>query len=112
MAIVTSTDASPAGRHARRTLDRATVTAFTEIAAAMALWFWSVSRVDPGEMTDIGLMSVLPLTAFVALAALALSFGLALLRVPGTGARLLTAYPVALTVMALAAPVAREVSDR
>ncbi len=104
MASVTSTDAEPAGRHARGTPDRATVTAFAEIAAVMALWFWSLSRVDPGEMTDLGLVSVLPVTAFVALAALALSFGLALLRVPGTGARLLTAYPLALTLMLYLTP--------
>ena len=42
--------------------------------AATALWLWSLSSVNIGRMSDLGLVSVLPPTTFVALAMLMVSF--------------------------------------
>jgi len=46
------------------------------ISAAAALWAISLPGVDPKNMTDLGLVSVLPATYFAALAVLTISFGL------------------------------------
>lgn len=48
--------------------------------AAAALWFASLARVDVSRMTDLGLVSVLPPSAFAALLLLTISFALAVHR--------------------------------
>jgi O-antigen/teichoic acid export membrane protein/aminoglycoside phosphotransferase len=53
------------------------------LSAAIALWMVSLGRIDPREMTDLGLLAVLPATFYAALALLTVSF-LALLRTAGS----------------------------
>jgi O-antigen/teichoic acid export membrane protein/aminoglycoside phosphotransferase len=55
------------------------VGAAAALSLAVGLWIFSLGRIDPREMTDFGLLSVLPVTFYAALAVLTLSF-LGLLR--------------------------------
>ncbi|MEW6155427.1 MAG: hypothetical protein AB1673_15800 [Actinomycetota bacterium] len=67
------------------------------LGVATALWLWSLPRVDLGGLTDIGLVSALPLSFFAAVAVLTAGFFTEL----GRGeprARLLWAYLVAAVV--------------
>lgn len=67
-----------------------------EIALVLLLWAAALSRVQPRRMTDLGLVSVLPWTGFLALAVMAVSFA-RVLRRPDTPRWLLAAYPLVLT---------------
>jgi O-antigen/teichoic acid export membrane protein/aminoglycoside phosphotransferase len=76
------------------------------LTAAGALWVSALGRIDPREMTDLGLLSVLPPTFYVALGVLTVSF-LALLR-SAEGMRLrtplLSAHVLALIAFLHATP--------
>jgi hypothetical protein len=50
------------------------------VSGAAALWALSLPGVDPRNMTDLGLVSVLPATYYAALALLTISFGLAVFQ--------------------------------
>ncbi|MEA2254282.1 MAG: hypothetical protein QOG35_327 [Solirubrobacteraceae bacterium] len=72
-------------------------------AAALALWLVSLQDLDPRAMTSVGLVSVLPVGAFVALALLGTSFCLTLRRArPAWG--LLVLQVVVLVFMLYALP--------
>ena len=62
---------------------------------ALVLWWVSLGRIAPGAMTDIGLVSVLPLTYWVALGALTVGFGVTVTG-PKAPVGLLAAYVLAL----------------
>lgn len=49
---------------------------------AGSIWILSIQGIDPGDMTDIGLLSVLPLGYFFALAVLVISFSLVVFTLP------------------------------
>ena len=53
------------------------LTVFLTLLAGL-LWTLSIPRIDPGAMTDIGLVSVLPLSSYAALLVLIVSFSLAI----------------------------------
>ena len=55
------------------------------LAAALPLWGASLTATDPGRMTDLGLLSVLPPAFYLALALLAIGFFLALHARGGRG---------------------------
>jgi hypothetical protein len=50
------------------------------VAAAIAIWALSFSMIDPRRMTDLGLVSVLPVSVYVAVGILTVSFVFALRR--------------------------------
>jgi GT2 family glycosyltransferase len=62
---------------------------------ALVLWWVSLGRIAPGAMTDIGLVSVLPSTYWMALGALTVGFGVTVTG-PRPSAGLLAAYVLAL----------------
>lgn len=55
-------------------------TAGLPLAAGLILWLTSLRDVDPGDMTDLGLVSVLPATWFVALGGIVALLGLHVAR--------------------------------
>jgi hypothetical protein len=57
---------------------RAAVLPFGLIAAAAVLWFLTLAPITPADMTDLGLISALPIWYWVAIAALGLAFGIGL----------------------------------
>jgi len=84
-------------------LSRARLAPFLPLAAALALWAESLRRVELGSMTDLGLVSVLPVDYFLALALLTLGFFGALMG-SREGERLPAAYAVALVAVLHATP--------
>lgn len=73
------------------------------LPAAFALWVVALGQVEPGSMGDIGLVSVLPVTYWAALAALTVGFGATVTRPrPKTG--LLIGYVLALIAVLHATP--------
>ena len=81
-------------------LSRASVAA---LPVALLLWVISLFRVDLGRMSDLGLVSVLPVTFWLALALLTTGFVLAVTRqAPRRG--LLVAYAVSLVLVLHATP--------
>lgn len=70
------TDASTAAGATDRPPDthRPLPAALLPLIGAVALWMWALNDIDLDRMTDVGLLSVLPAAAYVALALLALSF--------------------------------------
>ncbi|MBW8820333.1 MAG: glycosyltransferase, partial [Streptomyces sp.] len=56
------------------------------LPAALGLWIYSLQRVRPDRMTDLGLTSVLPVTFWAALGVLALGFVATLVRRPTASA--------------------------
>ena len=87
------------GRRARTDVVRS----LAELGLAIVLWVVTLTRLDPRAMTDLGLISLLPWTALVALTLMAFSFAraLALPTLPGW---LLTAYPLALSALIFSTP--------
>ncbi len=67
------------------------------IAAAAVLWVWGVSQVDESQMSDIGLISVLPWSFFAALAMMIIGFA-SVVKIDFTG-RMQAGYVIGLTVM-------------
>ncbi len=65
------------------------------LALALAFWAVSLAHVDLARMTDIGLISVLPITFWVALAVLTVGFGLTVGR-PALSRPLAAAYTASL----------------
>jgi GT2 family glycosyltransferase len=70
---------------------------------ALVLWWLALQHVPLSRMTDIGLVSVLPLTFWAALGALAVGFAITVTRRRSSSARL-GAYIVALIVVLHATP--------
>jgi hypothetical protein len=74
------TPAPPVGEEPVLTGSQATVLQQSVPAALLlagcALWLVSLPRIDPDRMTDLGLVSVLPLATFAALSLLTLSFAI------------------------------------
>ena len=91
-------DLSPAGwsEDARRLLPKLGPILLT--ACALSLWAYSLRDVEPAKMNDLGLVSVLPVSFFVALAALTASFCLCLRQAQRSTAVLLL-HVLALIVM-------------
>ena len=77
------------------------------VGAALIVWAASLSATDPNRMTDLGLVSVLPLTYYAALAILGLSFCRALWQ-GSTPGPVLFLHIAALIVMIHATPAATE----
>jgi len=73
------------------------------LAVAVGLWVVSLSAIDPGAMTDLGLMSVLPASYFAALLVLTMSFAALVHRCPQRS-WLLTAHLLALIAFLHATP--------
>lgn len=67
------------------------------IAAASGVYLWSITRVDAAHMTDMGIISVLPIAVYAALIVMIAGFATAA-RVDLTG-RVQGAYVLGLTVM-------------
>jgi hypothetical protein len=93
----------PAPSRSRVRLSSARLAPLLPLAAALALWAESLRRVELGSMTDLGLVSVLPVDYFLALALLTLGFFGALLG-SREGQRLPAAYAVALVLVLHATP--------
>lgn len=70
---------------------------FLFLSAAIVLWIWSLSRVDETALGDYGLITVLPVTTFIALAVVVIGF-VAACRFDRRG-RVLASYVTALAVM-------------
>jgi hypothetical protein len=90
---------------------RAEVAPAVAVTIALALWAVSLGGVQLRSMTSLGLVSVLPATAFLALALLGTSFCLTLWRRPAPEA-VLWAHVVALVFMLYALPALVEPSAR
>lgn len=73
------------------------------MAVSTGLWLWSVPRIDLAAMNDYGLLSVLPLTFWLALAILSTSLVLQLTR--GGSRRLGAAHVVLLVVVLHGTPI-------
>jgi GT2 family glycosyltransferase len=76
----------------------AALTAAGAPALALALWLVSLRRINPGRMTDLGLISVLPAWYWAAAGVLTLGFSIAV-RDRSRGPRLLLVYIVLLILM-------------
>jgi len=72
------------------------------VAVSLALWTVGMATIELGGMTDLGLVSVLPVTAVSGLLLLCVSFAFAVRRDPETGMMLL--HVAALIVMLFAIP--------
>ena len=81
------------------------------VIASLALWAVSLRSIDLRAMTSLGLVSVLPASAFVAVALLAASFCLTLWRRPASGV-VLGAHVAALIFMLYALPALIEPTAR
>lgn len=81
------------------------------VGGALSLWTLSVRGIDPRAMTSLGLVSVLPATAILALALLATSFCFTVWRRPASSA-LLAGHVVALIFMLYALPALVEPAAR
>lgn len=68
------------------------------IALAIGLWAVSLPAIDPRQMNDLGLVSVLPVTYFVALAVLTIGFGIEVTR-PELNRRALVGYLITFIVI-------------
>ncbi len=80
---------------------------------ALALWSVSLKMVDIRQMTDLGLVSALPIGCFIALGGLSLGFCLAILGARDrTHTLVLTLYILALIFMLYATPALVEQSPR
>ena len=90
--------AAPSARAGR--LSWASVAA---LPVALLLWAISLFRVDLGQMSDLGLVSVLPVTFWLALTLLSTGFVLAVTR-PAPRRGLLLAYAVSLVLVLHATP--------
>ena len=89
---------------AGRRLSASETGSVAELGVAAATWVVSLALVDPRAMSDLGLVSVLPWTAWAAMALLALSFARSLARTSSPG-WLLTTYPVTLSALVFLTPV-------
>jgi hypothetical protein len=74
-----------------------------ELGVVTGMWVVTLMSIDPRAMTDLGLISVLPWTAWCAMALLALSFARSLARAT-TPPWLLAAYPVTLSALVFSTP--------
>jgi len=74
-----------------------------ELAGIGVLWWFTLQQVDLSAMGDTGLVSVLPWTGYLALAAMAVSFGLTLAH-RASPRWLLMLYPAVLTVLLFVTP--------
>jgi hypothetical protein len=92
--------ARPTWRQQRR---RRGAIALAPLTVAVALWVASLGHVDLNAMTDLGLVSVLPLAYFAALAVLTVGFAATLAR-PRGGDLVPAAYALALVAMLHATP--------
>jgi hypothetical protein len=81
------------------------------IGGALVLWSLSLRGVQPRDMSSLGLVSVLPATAFAALAVLVVSFCVTVWRRPDSAA-LLCCHVVALVFMLYALPALVEPTAR
>jgi hypothetical protein len=81
------------------------------VGGALVAWTLSVRGIDPRAITSLGLVSVLPLPALLALGALATSFCFTVWRRPASSA-LLAAHVVALIFMLYALPALVEPTAR
>lgn len=79
---------------------------------ASALWSVSLQVVDVRQMTDLGLVSVLPASCFIALAGLTIGFCLALCTLERVRPLVLLLYMLALIFMLYAVPTLVEESSR
>jgi hypothetical protein len=89
----------------------ARVAPWLAVGGSLALWTLSLPGVQPRAMTSLGLVSVLPATAFVALALLGVSFCVSVWRRPASSA-LLASHVVALVFMLYALPALVEPTAR
>lgn len=67
------------------------------IGAAVVLWLWGVTQVDESQMSDFGLISVLPWSFFAAMVMMIVGFA-SVVKIDFTG-RLQAAYVIGMTVM-------------
>jgi hypothetical protein len=95
--VATTTMATPRPKATRRSASSTSVVPVALLLASIGLWSVSLPRVDLRAMTDLGLVSVLPVTAFVALGLLVVSFGVALHQ--GSSSRVLFLHVAALILM-------------
>ena len=102
-ATVKSEVRSPTREEPARRVRTEWVSSLVELGVASSLWVLTLSRVDVRAMTDLGLVSVLPWTAWAALALMAFSFARALGRRTSPG-WLLTGYPLALCALVFSTP--------
>ncbi|WP_159083807.1 hypothetical protein [Nocardioides terrigena] len=102
-ATVKSDVRSPTREEAARRVRTGWVSSLVELGVASSLWVLTLSLVDVRAMTDLGLVSVLPWTAWAALAVVALSFARALGRSTSPG-WLLTGYPLVLSLLVFCTP--------
>jgi len=65
---------------ALRLLSPIKILPFGLITLSLLLWFLALSRVDLSNLTDLGLISALPLEAFIALGIITISFSLVITR--------------------------------
>jgi hypothetical protein len=79
------------------------VSSLGELAVVIVSWVLMLTQLDPRAMTDLGLVSLLPWTAFGTLALMAFSFARALAR-PTSPGWLLTTYPVTLSTLIFSTP--------
>lgn len=102
-AVLGSELAPPPLQQVGRLLRTREAASLAELGVVGVLWVVALRSVDPSAMTDLGLVSVLPWTAAVAMALLLFSFARALAR-PTSPGWLLTAYPLALSTLAFSTP--------
>lgn len=102
-ATVRSEVRSPAWAEPGRADRPGWLVSLVELGIACGLWVVTLTRVDVRAMTDLGLASVLPWTAWAALALMAFSFARALGR-PTSPGWLLTGYPLALCALVFSTP--------
>ena len=81
------------------------------IGGALGIWLLSVRGLDPRAMTSLGLVSILPVTAWAALALLVVSFCITVWRRPASTG-LLAVHVVALVFMLYALPALVEPTAR
>jgi hypothetical protein len=96
---IRSTALAEAGRRIRTS----EASPLAELGAAIGIWVVTLTRVDPRAMTDLGLISVLPWTAWCVVALLVIGFARSLARAASPG-WLLTAYPLTLATLFFSTP--------
>ena len=77
----------------------AVIAAYTAPVAALLLWAFSLGAIDPGRMTDFGLISVLPVAYWIALAVLTIGFSIAVRERNGPGGLLLVYILVLIAIV-------------
>lgn len=95
---------APGGdRWTARARQNPALTSFSTLLLSLALWFSAVDGLDPRAMTDLGLVSILPPVAYLALLVLVAGFTFSLLR-PGLPAVFPLSHVLAWIVMVHGTP--------